>query len=332
MTNTGDNAVPSDDQALEELLGQATPRPLPSAEAMQQAKAAVQSEWQQVTTQRTTRRRLTMFATAATVVLAVTLVMNTWLAPVVPSVQVATLEKSVGVIYLLGDESVLRRADNLEIVKTGQTIVTADDATVGLSWGQGGSLRLAEKTEVMFASAKSIELRSGRVYFDSPFNAETAADPALTITTEYGDVTHIGTQFITAIGNDSLTVSVREGRVAIDGRFHDGIAGRDEQLTFIGSQKPGRRSIKGYGPEWEWIETTAPITAMTRGKTLREFLNWVSRETGLDYRFVRDDLELLADVEELKGDISDSPRVALGQSLPTFGLDHDIEDGVIIIR
>jgi len=329
MTNTGDNAMPDDDQALEELLGRASPRPLPPAEVMQQAKAIVQSEWQQMNRQRTTRRRLTMFATAATVVLAVTLVMNTWLAPVVQPAQVATIEKAVGTVYLLGEQSELYVADDLGVLHSGQTIVTADNASVGLTWGQGGSLRLDADAKVMFASTESIELKSGRVYFDSV--TDSGEEATLTISTEYGDVTHIGTQFITAVDDDVLTVSVREGRVSIEGRFYDGIARQGKALSFAGSNQPEEVDVSGFGPEWEWIELTAPVAAMD-GKKLRAFIEWVSRETGLKYEFESDEVKLVADREIFRGDISDAPRVALRQSLPTFDLTYEIENGVIKIR
>lgn len=330
MTNTGDNALPEDDQALEELLGRASPRPLPPADLVQQAKAVAQGEWQQMNRRRTTRRRLTMFATAATVVLAVTVVMNTWLAPVVPPVQVATLEKAIGTVYLLGEQSELYVPDDLSAVQSGQTIVTAKNASVGLSWGQGGSLRLDADTKVVFESIDTVELKSGRVYFDSRTDNDKQA--TLTISTEYGDVTHIGTQFITAVEDEELTVRVREGRVSIDGRFYDGTAKQGKAMKFAGSNEPREFDESGFGPEWEWIELTAPVTAMD-GKKLRAFIEWVSRETGLKYEFESDEVKSYVDDSDTLGDLSNTPRVALRQSLRINNLDLEIdqENGVIII-
>lgn len=329
MTTSGNKAVPDDDRELEALLGQAAPRPTPSEDATARAKSALGEEWRGLVRARTRRRRMRALAVAATVVLGVSIAITVWRAPALAPEQVATLDKALGTLYLLGEHSELTRADNLQVVFSGQTIVTADEAGVGLDWGRGGSLRLDENTEVRFVSADRIELAGGRIYFDS--GPQPTSGTRLAIITPHGLVKHIGTQFIAASNDESLIVSVREGRVSIEGNFHDAVAARGERMRFIGTTRPERLNIATYGPEWEWIEATAPVAAM-QGRRLYEFLVWISRETGLEFRFESKTVERIAREESVTGDLSNTPRVALRQSLSTFDLAYDIDNGVIRIR
>ncbi len=335
-TTTGDEAVPGNDAALEELLGRASPRPAPPARVIAAARAAVREEWQRHTRRRRLMR-VAMLATAASVVLAVALVVGPRFASVAPPAVVASLEKSIGTVYMLGERSELHEAEELSAVKAGETIVTARGAGVGLRWKSGGSLRLGENTEVRFASADSVELLSGRVYFDSAPLSVTRSTPApgaaatLTIVTALGDVRHVGTRFITSVDNDTLTVRVREGRVAIDGRYYDATAKAGEQMTMTGSRRPDVAKISVYGAGWEWVEATAPVASMD-GRNLYDFLAWVSRETGLAVSFASDAVEEVARTESVRGDLSDAPRDALRQSLTTADLAYDIDNGVINVR
>ena len=59
------------ERALEELLGKAEPRPLPPQQDEKLIRQAVRAEWDQVTNRRVRTRRMTQFALAASVLLAV---------------------------------------------------------------------------------------------------------------------------------------------------------------------------------------------------------------------------------------------------------------------
>ncbi|NNC77237.1 MAG: FecR domain-containing protein [Woeseiaceae bacterium] len=331
MTSPGNDPLKDNDDALEELLGHATPRPTPPAELMQKAKLLVEREWLGVARARTLRRRFAFFATAATVLVAVTLVTGTWMTPSVQPRQVASLSKTVGAIYLLGEKSELHDAENLQAVTQGQTIVTATGSAVSLSWGSGGSLRMDAATEVHFAAADRIELRKGRVYFDSMSKNDDSSQ--LTIATEHGDVRHIGTQFITDTNQSTLTVSVREGKVIVDGRYREAVVDEGLQVSLVGSRDPQFRNIRRFGQEWEWIEKTAPAPGAS-GQKLIGLLDWISRETGLGYTFESEELKVLAENLDAQGDIVNTPREALAHSMLVNNLHHriDLQNGEILIR
>ncbi|MDJ0909545.1 MAG: FecR family protein [Woeseiaceae bacterium] len=326
---TSDSKLHESDAALERLLEEASPRPAPSAEAVARARLAVHDEWQQLVRHRTRRRRVGFLAAAATVVLAVAIGMNTVFVPRPAAVEVATVDRATGAVYILGEESILERTEGLTSFTTGQTIFTGDSAIVGLRWGEGGSLRVNERTEISFVSPERVELESGQVYFDSV--SPSGEEVALTIGTPHGDVRHLGTQFLVTVDQETLIVRVREGRVDVDGRLHDDFAIEGQMLQIRGSESPQKTNTTRYGIHWEWIEAAGPVVTM-EGRTLGEFLAWVERETGLEVIF--QDSELEADVidDPMYGEVRDAPRDALRQRLRTYDLRFEEFNGQLFIR
>ena len=152
------------------------------------------------------------------------------------------------------------------------------------------------------------------------------------VQTEFGVIRQLGTQYIGSVSAQSLSVSVREGRVLVDGFYFDEVADQHQSLTIKGSARPQVWSISPYGDEWSWIEVMAPPTDF-HGKTIYEFLQWVARETGLTIKFDDPDVERMAQEKTLKGQVDTQPRAALRQRLLTVGLSYDInlDKGVIHI-
>lgn len=330
---TSDDAMLKSDASFKDLLGRATPRPVPTSDEVNEVRQAVLEEWQVVTRKHRTRRRLVSLAAAATLLLTVGLLVNTTQTPTVMPVLVASIDKSVGAIYVLGAQSVLQQTADLADIAVGQTIKTGKQSSLGLAWGTGGSLRVAASSVVRFVSADAIELESGTIYFDSE-RAGVASASKLMVQTEYGLVSHRGTQYMTQLDDMKLTVSVREGRVSIDGLHYDRVVLAGEQLQIAGNTRPVTLDITGYGANWEWIEATAPIGKFD-GKTVYEFLQWVARETGLNLHYVDDAVEGVVKDEEniLTDEVDADPRAALRQRMRTMDLDFKIDNdnGFIII-
>ena len=327
MSNDGDNAILESEKSFEDLLGRASPRRAPTADDTVAAKDAVHAEWLVVIHKRKRRRRFASFAAAASVLLAIAIIINVINAPLVKQPQVASINQSLGSIYVLGEQSRLQATGNLSSISAGQTIVTGKESGLGLAWGSGGSLRIDADSRVTFVSATVIKLESGRVYFDS-MNLEAQ----LEVHTKHGVVTHLGTQYMSSVSAQSLSVSVREGSVSVDGLYYDGIAEERQRLTLTGSARPEVLNISPFGDEWAWVEATAPPTSFD-GKTVFEFLQWVARETGFEIEFESASVETVARTSFLSGDVDSEPRVALRQRLLTTDLDYDLEfeKGVIHI-
>ncbi|MCG8369143.1 MAG: FecR family protein [Proteobacteria bacterium] len=319
--------------ALEDLLRQAEPRPVPAPGDLASAREAVRDEWLAVTGRRKARRRATGFAIAATLVIGVFAAINVLRMPAVGVVRVATIEKRFGSVYLLVEQDELRPTDDLANVMSAQTIVTGDDAGLALAWDGGGSLRVDGNTRLRFENERDVLLEHGRIYYDSKDSLVAGTDaggvPQFRVLTGYGEIRHVGTQYMTQSNADGLVVSVREGRVAIDGIYHDRTVAAGEQATLVGRQQPSVLGIDRSGPAWDWIERTTPA-ADVDGRTLHEFLVWVSRELGLGLRF-EGDAETIAHDAILRGRIDAGPSEALGLRVATAALSWRIEEGVVYI-
>ena len=326
----------SADDVLEQLLKTAAPRPVPSQEDAALARQAVRAEWESVTHRRKSRRRVLAIAMAATVLLGVFVVSNTLQTPAIEPVNVASIDKSFGSIYLLGESSELKESSDLRSVVAGQTIVTGSDAGMALAWGNGGSLRVDGNTRIEFTSADAITLRSGRIYFDSRTAALAGTDRAaaagsFAIHSEHGVVTHVGTQFMAGVEPESLTVSVREGQVAIEGEFYSYQAAPGEQVRLAGRQRPSVLSVSRHGDYWDWVALTSPPVNVD-GRSLHEFLTWACRELGLELRYQGEAERVARHDAILKGTIDTAPADALRLRLASAALAWRIDDtGVIYI-
>ena len=327
MSDKGDNAILESEASFEDLLGRVATRPMPSAGDTEIARSAVRAEWRAVTHKRKRQRRFVSLAAAASVLLVFALVVRIANTPPITPVQVASIDKSIGSIYVLGEQSRLQATGDLSSISAGQTIVTGKASGLGLAWGSGGSLRIDANSRVAFLSTSAIELVSGRMYFDS-MNSKADFD----VQTEFGVIRHLGTQYIGSVDSRSLSVSVREGSVAVDGLYFEEVAEQHQSLTITGNARPQILSISPYGDEWRWIEVTAP-PANFNGKTIYELLQWVARETGLTFEFDNPDVKRLVQKETLKGLEDTEPRTLLRQGLRSADLsfDIDIKKGVIHI-
>lgn len=331
MTARDDNV--NDDQAIEALLRQVPPRPMPRPEETRAVREAVRADWKTYTKRRGLRRRFASLAVAASVLVAVGVAVNSLRVPSAVVEQVATIDKAVGSIYLLGEGSELTETTDLSELAAGQTIVTGKASGAGLTWHQGGVLRIDAETRVTFLSPTDIELRSGRIYFDSHPSTLYAgitqsSASGLSIHTLQGVITHLGTQYMTGINAGALQVSVREGEVRIDGATFDATATAGQRLDVSGSA-PSITNIATWGKDWEWIEMTAPVPDLER-RSIHEFLLWASRESGLALRF-EGAAETIAREKMLVGSADQGPRESLHLLLETTVLEADIDDGWIIV-
>jgi ferric-dicitrate binding protein FerR (iron transport regulator) len=333
MKNSSDEVVARADDAIEVLLGRATPRPSPPGDDEMAVHAAVHAEWRAVTRKVKTRRRTINLAIAATVLLGVAITFNALQVSDIATVQVATISKSHGSIYLLGEHSEMHEMTDLSSISAGQFIVTDDNAGIGLVWGSGGSLRVGENTRIEFMSASSVYLHSGQIYFDSQ-SATQAADTSntgFTVETDHGSVKHLGTQYMTYSGTSSLTVSVREGQVAVDGSYvAKAVVVSGQQMTISGGARPVVTDFKVYGEAWNWIEATSPAIDVD-GRTVNEFLTAIGREIGLQVSYVSPEAEQMAHNGVLKGNVDMGPRDELAFRMSGEDLSYRIDGGAIYV-
>jgi ferric-dicitrate binding protein FerR (iron transport regulator) len=332
MTNSGGNFTAGNKDAVEALLEKAAPRQAPPSEDERNVRDAVFAEWRAVTGKVKVRRRLTQFAIAASVLVAVVVSFNTLQDLNVKPVQVATIDKDRGSIYLVGEQSLMQEASDLASVFAGQVIETGDDGALSLEWAKGGALRIDNNTRIEFESPDSVTLKFGQVYFDS--GSETVAaitGSGLQIQTEHGVVQHLGTQYMTTIDGQELVVRVREGRVSVDGNYVDqAVAVAGQQMTISGGATPSVLDIDRFGEIWAWVEELAPTVSMD-GRSTLDFLMRISRETGLALEFESPEAEAAARAGELYGTIDADPRSELDIRMAGEDLGYRIDGGAIYV-
>lgn len=323
------------DDSLEQLLSNASPRPVPGRADAAMARETVHAEWRAVSGKHRSRRRLVRFALAATIVIGMFSLFSVFRGPSVDFVRVASIQKSFGSVYVLGEQSELTLANNLTAIYSGQTIVTGSDAGMALSWGEGGSVRLDKATRIEFVDDNTVQLQSGRIYFDSTpseliSGIGASGAESFQVETEHGTVSHVGTQFMAEVNSSELNVSVREGLVDIVGLYYPHTALRGEQVVFSGRQRPVVLSVPEYGDTWDWVTRTSP-TIDVGGKTVHAFLMWAARELGMSVEYADAAVERVAHQAILEGRVDTDPAEALRLRMLTAALDWRYAGGVIYV-
>ncbi|MEO8225304.1 MAG: hypothetical protein ABI661_10915, partial [Gammaproteobacteria bacterium] len=160
------------------------------------------------------------------------------------------------------------------------------------------------------------------------------AGPGLQIDSAFGSTRHLGTQYEVRVTPAQMLVSVREGRVAVDGAAAAGtrsIVQAGEQLRISDAGAVARGKIGKRDPRWNWIAGVTPSFAI-EDRQLSEFLSWVCRETGRDLSYDSPGVEAAAGQIILRGSVSGlSPDEALVAVMATTSLDYSDTGGRLTI-
>jgi len=332
MKGTEKNRRRDETDTLETLFRHAAAREKPPASDEQAIRAALHAEWSGMTARRKRRNWVLSLAAAASVALAAFLGFSlvNGPEPITPARQLATIEKIVGTAFLktTGD-TLLTRLNTAETLDTGQVVTTRSGARLAIRWLAGASVRLDQNSEIHLTAQGGIKLVSGRIYIDTEGTEESAE--ALTILTPAGAVSHLGTQYMTAVSGAGTTISVREGRAVL---LHEDVAidaSRGEQLRVDTSGVQSRKIIPTYGPLWQWAGEVSPGW-ISDGRSIADFLQWVARESGRSIRYVTPQAEELAAETILHGDVTMEPMQALTAMLQASDLVPEISNGTIMVR
>lgn len=213
-----------------------------------------------------------MLATAASVLLVLFSGVLFWISRNAeePRMQVAT----ISAVY--GDGSFR----NNEPVYDQQTINTGA-ATLSLRLASGLVVRVAPDSELIFNDVSHLQLTKGRIFVDSN---PAIRNNNLLVKTALADIQHLGTQYLVDYDQERLSVSVREGVIALqkpEERRSLATAAAGEQLsvTVANPQAIERTSVSATDERWSWIETV-PSPIDIDGVSLGTFLAWYERETG----------------------------------------------------
>ena len=329
--------APSGDDRIERLLRLAGPRESAPREREERVRTALHAVWNDSV--RVRRRRRIYFRggallAAAAALLAVFGLLDRAVVDPLPVAEgpVATVQAVSGIVRarqpgsLPGAGTELRVGDS---VAGGMIVDTGVLGRTALRLAGGPSLRLDFGTRLVPLTDSAVTLESGALYFDS--GEETSGAPPVEIRTGLGVVRHVGTQFEVRLASEGMRLRVREGVASLEneGRVHEAEAGTE--LTVDGAGSLSRRAVPGFGPDWDWVLDVAPPFEL-EGSTLDVFLTWVRRETGWQIRFAEERSEAGSSTV-LHGSIEDMrPDQALEAVLPTCGLAHSLESGILLVE
>jgi hypothetical protein len=297
MSNQDDPEIERE-RLLRQLFARAEPRPQPPAGDTEEVRRAVLAEWEAVTGRRLWRKRAAFGAAAAAALAAAFVYVGGGSAPRVPAPLVAHVEQVQGVVTTatgarLGEGSGVVAGTRLD----------SGEGQISLRLASGGSLRIAPRSRVVLVGSDEAELLAGTLYFDS--EAQRASEFA--VTTELGRVRDVGTQFLVRLDDERLDVGVRAGLVNVTRGVSSDTAGAGERLVAMQATTDLRRdSMPTFGGEWEWAERLAPPFD-TNGRTLGEFLEWFSAQTGRTVVFADAALDRTMRPAMLSGSVRDEP-------------------------
>ena len=317
------------------LLRLAGPRERAPLVRAERVREAVRGQWRRGVRHRR-RRRQAMWVGAATLAASVAGLVATRRpgAPPPPAEAplVATLEAVAGSPRTAAGEAALAPIALGDGLRAGDRLETAAGDRVALRLLTGASLRLDVDSRLRLLSPTRVELLRGAVYVDS--GAAPLAATQLEVETPWGLARDIGTQFeirVQPLPASALRVRVREGRVQLDrqGERHEAPAGLELEMDAAGHL--ARRPVSQNGPDWAWTLAIAPPFEL-EGRRLADFLDWVTRETGLQVRFADPALEYTTADCVLHGSLRGiAPDEAPAAVLPPCGLTHRVEDGGLLI-
>jgi ferric-dicitrate binding protein FerR (iron transport regulator) len=284
----------------------------------------VHREWRRRNRLQTIRRWTLPVALAASVVLAITALLQP-VEPVAVAPTVGTVARSVDAGNDGGLPNVGDRLYAGDVLQTG----TGDGVSVALV--DAVSLRIDENSRLEVIDSGHYRLASGRIYVDS--GNFLYRENHLQIDTQWGAVTDVGTQFVVAAVAGQLEVAVREGRVDItqDGTARMAVAG--ERLRIDASGDAVVDAIESHTDFWSWATELAPPFDI-ENKSLLDFLRWAARETGRELVFEDQDLRMSAMRTDLHGSVAGfQPMEAIESVLATTSFRYRIEsDRIIIVR
>jgi ferric-dicitrate binding protein FerR (iron transport regulator) len=324
-----------DDADLAALLRAVGPRLQPPADVAAGVRAAVAAEWRaQLAARQPARRRvvqpwMAMAASVAAIAIAVGIALPRWNGSGDPLATVARVS---------GTAAVRHSADGAwQPLEAGSSIGAADEirtegsSRVALRRPDGLEVRLDAATQLAFDDDERASLATGSVYVDA--GAPGSGSDAFVIGTPFGDVRHLGTQYVAAVRDGVLQVDVREGSVAVDRGRTPAVARAGESLTIARDGAVSRSQLDVYGDSWRWAESVAPEFAI-EGRSLDEFLTWAGRETGRKIVYTSADAAREAESTRLKGSVAGlAPEAAIAAVFASEpGLRQQIAGGQIRVE
>jgi hypothetical protein len=213
------------------------------------------------------------------------------------------------------------------IVFTNSILETDPEARALLRILGGITLRMDASTRIQFKSDSVLVLERGVVNLDTG-----KTHRRLTVSTAMGNVIDNGTRFQVRLNDNRIEISVREGSVSLNqngGQTHAITAGN----RLIASAN-GEILVNKFDIDESEAEGLNKMSGNfnLEGRTLMEFLLWISKQNGWTLKFSDPKIEKNAGPVVLHGSVAALlPQQMLAAVLPVCGLNYKLKDGVLTI-
>ena len=222
--------------------------------------------------------------------------------------------------------------ENLSIHKTinpGDFIKTLENNRLYVKLTNGNSFRLDEKSTLKINTSDSFTLFNGQIYIDS--DTQTG-NHKLTVDTPLAIINHIGTRYSISYNDNSLNVSVRDGLVLVDrinAEKHE--IEKGNQYTQLSNGEIKLSTIDTFDEKWLWTQKITQ-TFDIQDKSMSEYLEWVSNETGFPIHYESFNIKSKAKEVILSGSINGIlPMDSIDVIVPTTRFSYEIINDEIYI-
>lgn len=317
------------------LLRDAGSRPDLHDAGLEQLRAAAREAWEdglRSSRRRTVRKVVMRLAIAAAIAVAVlTFVLVRGRERMSLPAAIASVELSKGRVVAndLNGDPVATTPGSL--IDGGVVIGTGGDSHLSIRMESGVAIRLDERTRATLLSSRSVRLLEGAIYVDTGQSNGTAR--RIEVHLADGVARDIGTRFEVRIaeGNGATIVRVRDGRVALESHGLRREAAAGTEIVVESADRVHVRALPGWSEEWGWVLDAAPGFEI-EGRTLAEYLDWVTREAGWAVEYETTWARTRAAEIVLHGSIGTAkPAEAPFALLAGSGLSGRLENGVLSV-
>ncbi len=261
------------EEKLQSILMRTGPRMSPPENVTREVKTAVLNVWREEVARTKRARQSRWLAMAAAVILLLTGGILQFEDPVL---DIAAVDRVVNDAQVLveGNWQALSGARLVPDTR----LRTMQDAYVSVSLDNGMNIRLDENTEMVLDGPDSVQLVYGRLYVDSNHKA------VLVVNTAFGSAADIGTQFTVSATDANWQVHVREGSVLVKDDEVRKIVEVGQGLQISASNELSQSRNSPMDDSWQWVQKVTPVFSI-EGRTLADYLVWISRETGREVDF-----------------------------------------------
>lgn len=312
---THDNSSRKTGDVMPMLLQHAQERENPPEQSKQRIKHQVKVQWQQNVKHRKQQKIWFGVGSIVAAMSVFLLVMNINLLSQSPSQSLVFLESIHGEVNsnnrLLDQGELLIEQAQSTVLTIGTMIETMNNGYATLILQTGGNLRIKNNSQLVINGNNEFTLSYGAVYFESDISIVNKSP--IYITTLYGTVQDIGTQFEVNANKTALTINVREGLVNLRNGTGKVSVVAGQQLSINELGKSETTEVSSDAMQWQWVNKVAPKFFL-EDKSLYDFLIWIAREHGLNLNFDTDHNAQLSQLLTLHGDID---GLTLSQALST---------------